>query len=211
MKKILSLALALVMSLSLYIPVFATQKKVVYDWDYDLAMSRGYLTAEDKLPEGVELHEGEIFIPAQIKSSDHADGVAMLNTANSGEMMTNGLGSDPWSQYSWTYLGVVKSSTQIDVKNSNVAYAAMAIPGMAFAPYGCALTIFVLIDALYDRCVVGDTISGYYNRYLYTASNPGMYPYIDYSREFFYYDSARTNLITSDDNPVCDWEYALLP
>ena len=66
-KRVTSFVLSLAMVFSLGSPAFATENTLAeeYDWDYDLAMERGYLTHEDNLPEGVILNENEIFIPAQ--------------------------------------------------------------------------------------------------------------------------------------------------
>ena len=87
-----------------------------YDYDYDLAMERGYLTAEDDLPDGIVLSEGEVFIPAAVPNPGHADAYAkmaempmQMGMIEGGSYSTNDFSSPSdeaeWNRHTWDYVG----------------------------------------------------------------------------------------------------------
>lgn len=207
-----ALALALVMCLTLAVPAFASDQTSFpnhNEWDYDLAMEKGYLTYEDRRPSGITLKENEIFIPAEVPSPVHAQAILEMNSVHP---ESRGLGADPWKQYSWEYTGCIQSNTMLDaVTTGAFSFARSVVLTLLKVPAEYSITASTLLftsDAL-DYIGKYGMAMGYYNNYLYSAKNPGMFPYIDYSITYMYSDPSRIPAYHLD--TLKDWEYALLP
>lgn len=215
-KRVTSFVLSLAMVFSLGSPAFATENTLAeeYDWDYDLAMERGYLTHEDNLPEGVILNENEIFIPAQVPSPLHAQAkIASMQQNRAANVISRvNPASDPWDYYSWDYVGTIQSDTMMDVIIDSTGtlffstlFTSLGVTALIVLTY----SVYDISAALLEHIRTYGTAMGYYNKYLYTARNPGDIPYIDYEITYFYTHPDRTPEHFID--IYRDWVFAVAP
>ena len=164
----------------------------VYDYDYELALERGYLTAEDDLPDGVSLEEGEIFVPAAVPDPGHAVAIARMREKrmqSSTRDFSNTCHEAVWEYYEWDYLGYVKGRTKVkltwdllieEAVSSVFVDSIMDLYDIVM-PWVVDVQSYVnLATDLYEIWYGKDSVDSYYKKYMWQAVEPEDYAYIHF-------------------------------